>query len=254
MAECPKCPKCPPEGAPEWVMTYGDLMSLLLTFFIMLVAISEIKKEEKFQIVVQHIQLAFGERGGGGKTDNDDSTPALTLPEWLEALMAKMNKHQNKSNTKAEGPDGEDETVTQIRKNFEQVEGGTVVFQRDSAKLNPLAEKQLTQVAENLKGKSNKIKIAANTSHEELKSAEAIKIYPDMDSLCFARARVVKAFLLKLGVEPKRMQIVSNSTNEPVRAGVGGIESQPNRRVEIFASHETVDDFRPHTYEPEVGQ
>jgi chemotaxis protein MotB len=30
---------------PEWVVTFGDMMSLLLTFFILLVSISEIKEE-----------------------------------------------------------------------------------------------------------------------------------------------------------------------------------------------------------------
>ena len=32
-------------GIPEWVVTFGDMMSLLLTFFIMLVSLSEIKEE-----------------------------------------------------------------------------------------------------------------------------------------------------------------------------------------------------------------
>jgi len=35
-------------GIPEWVLTYGDLMSLLLCFFILLAAFSELKKEEDF--------------------------------------------------------------------------------------------------------------------------------------------------------------------------------------------------------------
>ena len=38
-------------GIPEWVVTFGDMMSLLLTFFIMLVSLSEIKQEEKFQAI-----------------------------------------------------------------------------------------------------------------------------------------------------------------------------------------------------------
>ena len=36
-------------GIPEWVVTFGDMMSLLLTFFIMLVSLSEIKEEQKYQ-------------------------------------------------------------------------------------------------------------------------------------------------------------------------------------------------------------
>lgn len=36
MAENGKCKKCPPEGAPDYMLTYGDMVTLLLTFFVML--------------------------------------------------------------------------------------------------------------------------------------------------------------------------------------------------------------------------
>jgi chemotaxis protein MotB len=34
-----------PAGVPEWGVTFGDMMSRLLTFFIMLVSLSEISSE-----------------------------------------------------------------------------------------------------------------------------------------------------------------------------------------------------------------
>ena len=46
----------PEAGIPEWVVTFGDMMSLLLTFFIMLVSMSEIKEEERFQALVQSMR------------------------------------------------------------------------------------------------------------------------------------------------------------------------------------------------------
>lgn len=36
MAENSKCKKCPAEGAPDYMLTYGDMVTLLLTFFVML--------------------------------------------------------------------------------------------------------------------------------------------------------------------------------------------------------------------------
>ena len=59
-----KC-KCPPEGAPEWVVTYGDMMSLLLTFFIMLVSLSELKKDGgTLRAMLDSINEAFGPTEG----------------------------------------------------------------------------------------------------------------------------------------------------------------------------------------------
>ena len=50
----------PSPGVPEWVVTFGDMMSLLLTFFIMLISMSEIKEDEKFQGVADSLHQQFG--------------------------------------------------------------------------------------------------------------------------------------------------------------------------------------------------
>ncbi|MDR2892312.1 MAG: OmpA family protein [Deltaproteobacteria bacterium] len=49
----------PPMGIPAWIVTYGDMMSLLLCFFIMLFILSK-DEEEKYMSVVGSIQKAFG--------------------------------------------------------------------------------------------------------------------------------------------------------------------------------------------------
>ena len=49
-----------PKGAPEWMVTYGDAMTLLLCFFVIIVSMSEVKKDERFQEVVESLRRAFG--------------------------------------------------------------------------------------------------------------------------------------------------------------------------------------------------
>src|SRR4030042_4619870 len=49
-----------PAGAPEWLLTYGDMMSLLLTFFIMLAGMSTIKQEDKYQAIADSMRRQFG--------------------------------------------------------------------------------------------------------------------------------------------------------------------------------------------------
>ena len=46
-------------GAPEWVVTFGDMMSLLLTFFVMLLSFSTMEAS-KFKIVAGYMREAFG--------------------------------------------------------------------------------------------------------------------------------------------------------------------------------------------------
>lgn len=41
-ADSPRKKKCPPEGTPDYMLTYGDMMTLLLTFFVMLLTPAKI--------------------------------------------------------------------------------------------------------------------------------------------------------------------------------------------------------------------
>ena len=47
------------EGAPAWVVTFGDLMSLLLCFFILMLSFSEMDRN-KYRIVSGSLKNAFG--------------------------------------------------------------------------------------------------------------------------------------------------------------------------------------------------
>jgi flagellar motor protein MotB len=47
------------EGAPLWMATFGDMMSLLLCFFILMFSMSELKME-RFQLAAQSMNQAMG--------------------------------------------------------------------------------------------------------------------------------------------------------------------------------------------------
>ena len=46
-------------GAPAWMVTYGDLMSLLLTFFVLLLSFSTVHEDE-FRKAMASLQGALG--------------------------------------------------------------------------------------------------------------------------------------------------------------------------------------------------
>ena len=47
------------KGAPMWMCTFGDLMSLLLCFFVLLLSFSEIDRQ-KYKVVAGSMEKAFG--------------------------------------------------------------------------------------------------------------------------------------------------------------------------------------------------
>ncbi|MEE4248302.1 MAG: flagellar motor protein MotB, partial [Kangiellaceae bacterium] len=59
MSDQQDCPKCPPEGLPAWMGTFADLMSLLMCFFVLLLAFSEMDVL-KFKQIAGSMKFAFG--------------------------------------------------------------------------------------------------------------------------------------------------------------------------------------------------
>ncbi len=53
------CPECPPPGAPGWMGTFADLMSLLMCFFVLLLSFSEMDAM-KFKRLAGSMAQAFG--------------------------------------------------------------------------------------------------------------------------------------------------------------------------------------------------
>jgi flagellar motor protein MotB len=60
-------PDEPIERAPVWLITYSDLMTLLLVFFVLLFSLSEFRQSEKFQGVANSLHAKFGPAPGPGK-------------------------------------------------------------------------------------------------------------------------------------------------------------------------------------------
>ena len=239
-----KC-KCPPAGAPDWMVSYGDMMSLLLTFFILLAALSELKKEDEFKSIMQEVRASLGSKGGGGRKDNTED-PALTLQKILEELQRRDYKEINRANTEEQGVHGSKPQVTSIRENDLLVIGGRITFEPGSADLTDEAKERLVQVAAQVRGWNNKLEIRGHAAPMELTGQAA---FTDVWSLGYARARVVMQYLsspdARLSIRPERFRVTSCGDQEPVlRREYDVMPNQPNRRVEIVVSRVLVQDVQ----------
>lgn len=244
-----KC-KCPPAGAPEWMVTYGDMVTLLLCFFVLIVSFSEIKKEDQFQAVVEEIKKAFGMRGGGGKLPTKDD-PALSLIERLEAIRMRQERVPNKSNVKDPGQSGREPRVTTIREGKRYAVGGKVMFEPGSAELTDAMKAQLVDLVSRIKLKdsTNKIELVGHAATMELAGPDGTP--GDLPRLSFDRAAAVRAFLSgneipdAYRLEPNRFRLISAGDYEPVNPlGIDSDETRENRRVEIVVTEHVVNDLK----------
>jgi chemotaxis protein MotB len=91
------------EGPPAWILTYSDMVTLLLCFFIMLFILSK-QEENKYKSVVGSIQNAFGITGRDPRTPfipKPDETDSSTLGKAEAELMETVqNSIQDATNAK----------------------------------------------------------------------------------------------------------------------------------------------------------
>ncbi len=73
----PKC-ECPPPGAPAWLATFADLMSLLMCFFVLLLAFSEMDVL-KFKQIAGSMKYAFGVQNKVEVKDIPKGTSVIAL-------------------------------------------------------------------------------------------------------------------------------------------------------------------------------
>ncbi|TVQ53169.1 MAG: hypothetical protein EA377_08680 [Phycisphaerales bacterium] len=227
-------------GVPEWVVTFGDMMALLLVFFILLQMFSELKREHEYQRVITAVREAFGYSGGIGVLPIDDP-PLKSIVETLE-YMAQTNNEQTKiSQNDAPGIDGPQMRVTKVREGIVFTLGGPAMFDEASAEINPNVRRELRRLATLLAGRNNKIVVRGHTAKKYLADDSP---WDDLDQLSFYRARNVKDVLLELGLEDRVFRIEAVGTREPVRPrAVDEADRQENRRVEVILTEQLVEEM-----------
>jgi len=96
------CPKCPPAGAPLWLATFADLMSLLMCFFVLLLSFATMDAR-KFKAMVGSMDNAFGvqrdveayEIPMGTSIIAQHFSPASTEPTVLEEVKQSTSQASN---------------------------------------------------------------------------------------------------------------------------------------------------------------
>jgi len=227
-------------------MTYGDMMSLLLTFFILLVSLSEIKKEDEWKAVVEEVKKSFGMKGGGGRlpTDND---PALTLVKILETVQNQQRRQNNTSNTEDPGMSGREQRVTTVRPGDFIPVGGLVTFDPGSADLSDRAMEQIRGFIDNeefdIVGTNYIIELRGHAATAE---ADRIEDGGDLWDLSFDRAKAVMTYLVSegVGLRQEQVRLIGNADREPLRKqAYTTADRQANRRVEILVTENVIKDY-----------
>ncbi len=228
-----KCPECP-KGLPGWLATFSDLMSLLLTFFILLLSFSTTKQSD-FEKAVGSLQGALGVLAGD---------PILTSPVKLHVPIVRGDITEARptlKDAKAEiekqvEAEGQQENVEII----ESKDGITIrikdnaVFASGKADIKADILPLLNKIGGVLARLPNPVEIEGHTDDLPIKNEE----FPSNHWLSSARALgVLDVFQNEVGIGAERMTAIGHGEFKPLLNNDSDEHRAANRRVEIKVRH-----------------
>jgi len=233
------------EGAPAWVVTFGDMMTLLLCFFVVLFSMSEIK-QEKFDIVAAAIREFF-DYGTGSPKQLDISQRKDTFKDELKEFLQKVQTDEAGKVTAREGVQGRNINVRKVREGLKVTVGAKALFDVGSARLHvedPEVVEALNELAKELHGYHLKISVAGFASFREAGKI----IEPGVKTLrqlSVKRAEAVWDFLVnrvdkQLRIPDQRIDIVGKGPFGYQKSSNPRDEDAGARSVEITVTEERV--------------
>ncbi len=226
-------------GIPAWVVTFGDMMSLLLTFFIMLFSMSEIREEQRFQAMLEALRQKFGHEATMVSMIPGPTKPRNSPLAKLASMGRARRANTMNGGDKVKAPVGDNPRVRTIKTADQTTTGGVIYFAQGTGELTEQHERTLQATALEIGGKPQKVEIRGHTSTRPLPGDSPYQSHWD---LAYDRCYRVREFLVKLGVNSRRVRIAVAADNEPKHIGNDPLLLKENDRVEIFMLNElTVD-------------
>ena len=228
-----------PSGAPQWIVTFTDMISLLLTFFILLLTFSSME-EEKFSQASGSLAGAFGvltQRQHSSHRDLDptlsmkkqatDPNGALTPSMQEQTIDAAVDQVQNRSqfNVRIDATD-----IAEGKRLRLTPDNGDETFRLGTADLTDTVHEALGEMGRLFGGIGCRLVIEVHVDDLTWSAA-------DVDSPLELTARMghaVAAVFEKEGIAPERIGVSPMGASRPLQPNDTARHRKHNRRLEIL--------------------
>jgi chemotaxis protein MotB len=214
-----------PENLDRWLLTYADLITLLLAFFIVMYSMSQIDNK-KFGQVSDALNTVLR---GGESVLRYREDPIKDGHGLLKLGNLRMVQQKIDERFKELGREGELQT--------EITERGLVVhilesalFDQGSASLKPRAMELLDLIAQQVTDKPNHVRVEGHTDDRPIQTA----IYPSNWELSSSRATaVVRYYVENHSIPPDRISALGFGEYRPIVPNTSPENRARNRRVDV---------------------
>ena len=221
-------------GAPEWMVTFGDLMSLLLTFFILLLSFSNMDVV-KYRQMLGSMKDAFGVQkadatalekptgslfsdvGGLPGQDPNELKIKKIMQELKKLVKEERLEHMVNIERKERG------VLMRIK--------GELMFRSGDAHVRYTFQKTLRKISKAIEKVDNQIIVEGHTDDLPIRTGR----FPSNWELSSARAGAVVRYLSQNPkIDAKRFTAVGYADTKPIVPNTNAINRSKNRRVELL--------------------
>jgi len=214
----------------SWLLTYADMVTLLLTFFVMLVAISSMDRK-RFDHVMTSIHTTLGTSTAlGGRLgrievyDTRRRVGAVVSGVANEPLLKDIRQRIKQKNL-----DAAVEVASQDNKVILRVKG-QVLFPSAASDLSPEAGKVLDQVARIINDYPEyRLDVGGHTDSRPIRTSK----FDSNWELSALRATAVLRYLVGHGVNPRQLTATGYADTDPLAPNTSPENMAKNRRVEF---------------------
>jgi len=230
--KCPECEEC----LPAWLAAFGDLMSLLLCFFVLLLSMSSMDAK-KVSEAIGSLSGAMSVLEGGTKTEISkkriqESTPIESQDETSE-VVNRIQQAASDANEMMQKSQGPEVTVDEAENGFVIKLPAALLFKPGSATIeNQDALLFLKRVALIIGELPNDMQLSVQ-GHTDNRPPGPTSPFKDNWELSTGRALSVLHELILDGVDPARMSAAGFSQYQPIATNATPTGREKNRRVEL---------------------
>ncbi len=210
----------------RWLLTYADLITLLMVFFVILYSMSK-QDVAKYAKLTASIQRAFNIQvlegldptalnGKFGSFNSAQLHDLETIKQDLGAFAEQLGL-------------GDKIVVRPSREGITISLSSSLLFESGKADLRPDSKKVLEKVATILSHIPNEVRVEGHTDN----IPPASSLYPTNWELSAARALAVTRYLISLGIQPERLSAAGYGEYRPIADNTTKEGRAANRRADL---------------------
>lgn len=227
--------ECPPKGAPAYMLTYGDMMTLLLTFFVLLLSFSSMR-DAKFRRAIGSLQGAMGVLPQEQSVIKPKIVP---IPQLTNLQESDISESIVKLEDIVSDLELDEVVKLQVTDEGMVIEiSDSTIFESGRTEIRPKLYPILKSIVALAENWPNEIRIEGHTDNVSINTPR----FKSNWELSAERAMNVLHFFEECGIQGERLTAIGRADTKPKVPNTSPENRALNRRVEIYIE-----------YDPEVG-